>query len=456
MSIGKFLLTNVLLFAAISWNVQAQTLTTNGETVVDGVAAVVGQNIVKFSDVENAFIQMRVRQGQENAYANRCNILESMLVNKLLVHKGQVDSVEVTDEEVEEQVDYYLKQYVRQYGSKEAMKAATGYSYEDFHDIYFDLIKERLITQRVQYNLTQTVKITPAEVDEFFKKIPTDSIPDIATEYELSEILIQPEINETERENVRTRLAELRERILQGENFSMLATLYSQDPGSAKKGGELGFFTRGDMVPQFEAAAFALKPGEVSPIVETSFGFHIIQLIERRGNSMNARHILLIPKVSPDDLLKARVKLDSIANQIRLGNMTFEKAAKQYSTADNGKIGGCATNGNTGGKRFDDAALTQYYPGISFSSMDAGEVSNATAFTTEDGKDAYRIVTITKKVPGHKANLKDDYDKLFSAALNQAKNDKVMDWAAKQIENTYIRIADEYKDCDFKLNWLKK
>ncbi|MDY5969429.1 MAG: peptidylprolyl isomerase, partial [Bacteroidales bacterium] len=400
MLIRKISLT-CMLVATICWNTQAQTVTANGENVIDGVAAVVGQNVIKFSDIENAFIQMRVRQGQENAYANRCNILESMLVNKLLVHKGQVDSVEVTDEEVEEQVDYYLKQYVRQYGSKESMKAATGYSYEEFHDIYFDLVKDRLMTQRVQYNLTQTVKITPAEVDEFFNHIPQDSLPDIPTEYELSEVVIQPEINEAERESVRMRLAEMRERILKGEDFSMLATLYSQDPGSAKKGGELGFFTRGDMVPQFETAAFALKPGEVSPIVETKFGFHIIQLIERRGNSINARHILLIPKVSPDDLLRARVKLDSIANQIRLGNLTFENAAKQYSTVDNGKIGGSVTNSNTGGRRFDDAALAQFYPGISFSAKDVGWVSNATEYTNDDGKEAFRIVTITKKAPGH-------------------------------------------------------
>ena len=452
----KMLAACALCLAALCGGAQAQTKTAGGETVVDGVAAVVGQNIVKFSDVENAYLQTRARQGQTNAFANRCNILESIMLNKLLVYKGEVDSVEVSDDEVEEEVEHYLKQYVRQYGSKEAMKTATGYSYEDFHDIYFGLIKDRKMTQRVEYNLTQTVKITPAEVEEFFAKIPQDSIPEIAAEYELSEIVLQPQVSEEERESVRMRLAELRERILKGESFATLATLYSQDPESAKKGGELGFFTRGDMVPQFEAAAFALKPGEVSPIVETRFGFHIIQLIERRGNSMNARHILLIPKVSPEDMLRARVRLDSIANQIRLGHVTFDSAARQHSTATNGKMGGAVTNDNTGGRRFDETALAQRYPGVSVSHMEVGEVSNAAAFTTEEGKEAYRILSVTHKVPAHKANIKDDYDKLYNAALNQAKNDKVMDWAGKQIENTYIRIADEYKDCAFRLNWQKK
>lgn len=424
-------------------------------TVVDGVAAVVGKQIVKISDVENAFAQMRISQGMNNATSNRCSILENMLISKLLIYKGEVDSVEVKDEEVEEQVEYYLKQYVRQYGSKEAMKTATGYSYDDFHDIYFDLLHDRILTQRVQYGLTEKVRITPAEVEAFYKNIPADSIPIVPVEYEVSEIVMQPEVPEAEREAVRTQLAELRERVLKGENFAMLATLYSQDPGSAKRGGELGFFTRGDMVAPFEAAAFALKPGEVSPIVETSFGFHIIQLIERRGNSINVRHILLTPRVSSEDMLRTRVKLDSIANQIRLGNITFEEAARQYSTAASAKNGGKAINANTGNARFTEDVLTKSYPGISFSALDSNEVSNATAASTEDNQQAYQIVRVDRRVPEHKANLRDDYDKLYNAALAKAKTDKVMDWAGKQIKNTYVRISDEYKGCDFKLKWSK-
>ncbi len=437
---------------------QAQTNDSiaNAGVTVDGVAAVVGRNIVKISDVETAFAQMRASQGLVNAHENRCNILEGLLISKLLVYKGEVDSVEVTDEEVEQQVEYYLKQFERQYGGRQGLKAATGYTYDEMHDLYFDLLHDRILTQRVQYSLTENVKITPAEVTEFYNKIPVDSLPIVPAEYEISEIVLQPQVNETERDAVRMQLAELRERVLKGENFSMLATLYSQDPGSAKRGGELGFFTRGDMVAPFEAAAFALKPGEVSPIVESVYGFHIIQLIERRGNSVNVRHILLSPKVNAEDMLRARVQLDSIANQIRLGNISFEEAAKQYSTAATAVLGGKAINANTGGNRFDAAAAATSYPGISLANMEEGEVSNATAVTLENNANAFQIVRMDKQIPQHTANLKDDYDKLYNAALSQAKNDKLMEWAARQISNTYIRIGDDYKTCSFRLNWLKK
>ena len=215
----------------------------------------------------------------------------------------------------------------------------------------------------------------------------------------MSEILLQPQVPEAERDAVRAQLAALRERVLKGESFSMLATLYSQDGGSAKKGGELGFFTRGDMVAPFEAAAFALKPGEVSPIVESVYGFHIIQLIERRGNSINVRHILITPKVSAEDLLRTRVQLDSLANQIRLGKVSFEEVAKAYSPANSAKLGGKAINSNTGNNRFDDATLQTRYPGISFSSLDTGEVSNATAVTTDNNGNAYQTCAWTRKSP---------------------------------------------------------
>lgn len=425
------------------------------DVVVDEVVAVVGKNIIKLSDVENAYSSIRRQQGYTNAKENRCQILESILLNKLLVHKGEVDSVEVTDDEVEQQVQYYLKNYIRQYGSKEAMFKATGYTYEDLHDIYFRLLKDRIISQRVEGSLTDNVKITPREVAEYYNAIPKDSIPMISDEYEFAEIEIRPSITEAERERVRFELSQMRERILKGEKFSMLATLYSEDPGSAKKGGELGFFTRGEMVSEFEAAAYALKPGEVSPIIETKFGFHIIQLIERRGNSVNARHILITPKASAEDLLKVRMKLDSIATEIRLGNITFEDAAKQYSEGATKLQGGVMTNPYTGNNRFGKEMFKELYSTIPFTNMKVGDISNATVKTTDDNKEAYHIVKLTKKVEAHQANLSDDYDKIYNATLEKAKQDKIQAWAQKMIKNTYIRISDDFKDCNFQLNWTK-
>lgn len=418
------------------------------ETVIDGVAAIVGRNIIKYSDVDRTYAQMRLHSGNENRFENRCAILENLILNQLLVHKGEVDSVEVTDEEVDMYVQEYLKNDLRQYGSKEALREATGFNYDELKEQYERIIRNLLLARRVEYGLTEEVKITPREVNEFFNSLPIDSLPVMPERYELSEIELQPQISEAERDRVRTQLGELRERVLKGEKFSMLATLYSQDPGSAKKGGELGFFSRGDMVSEFESAAFALKPGEVSPIIETQFGFHIIQLIERRGNTLNARHILIMPKVSSEDLLRARMQLDSLAVEIRAGHISFEDAARKYSTAANAKQGGNAVAPD-GSLRFDKQAIDERYYNVGISGMDEGQISNATAMKTEDNQDAYRIVRLNKKHPSHKANLTDDYDNIYNAALANAKQQKMREWARRQMEITYVHLSDEFKDCVF-------
>ena len=441
----KITVASILLFLGLPlFTLQAQ------ETIVDGVAAVVGRNIIKYSDVDRAYAQMRLRSGNENRQANRCAILGNLILNQLLIHKGEVDSVdaEITDEDVKQYVEEYLQNDLQQYGSKEALREATGFSYDELKEQYERMIRNYMVAGRVQYRLTGDIKITPHEVTEFFNSLPVDSLPTIPERYELSEIVLQPTISEAERERVRTQLAELRERIIKGEKFSMLATLYSEDPGSAKKGGELGFFPRGRMVSEFESAAFALKPGEVSPIIETQFGFHIIQLIERRGNTVNARHILLTPKVSTEDLLRARMQLDSIAAEIRSGNISFEDAARKYSTAANAKQGGSAVAPD-GSARFDKATIDEHYYNVGISGMDEGQISNATAMKTDDNHDAYRIVRLNKKYTAHRANLTDDYDNIYNAALADAKNKKLRQWARHQMSITYVRLSDEFKDCTF-------
>lgn len=449
----KILSLSILLSLSSFMMAQGVTAVGSDETVVDKVVAVVGKNIVKLSDVENGYLSVRVSKGYENAFENRCNILEGLLINKLLVHKGEVDSTEVTDQEIEANVQYYLKQYERQYGSHEAIRQATGYTYDEMKDLFTKMMRERMLAERVRHELTNNVKITPYEVQQFFNKIPADSVPEIPETIEVAEIVRKPQINDEERERVKLELNKLRERILKGDRFTTLATLYSEDPGSSSKGGELGFFTRGDMVGEFEAAAFALKPGEVSPVIETQFGFHIIQLIERRGNAINCRHILMMPKVSAEDLLKARMLLDSVAREIRLGHLTFAEAAKQYSDDGNRMEGGRVTHPQTGSYQFTLDDLKQLYPNISFASMNAGDISNATALKTDENKDAYRLMTVVKRNPSHKANLKDDYDRIFNAALENVKQEKIFEWAQKTIKNTYIKIDDEFKDCSFKLKW---
>lgn len=440
-----------LIFAAFASLLAAPMASSFAQDdIVDGVAAVVGRNIIKFSDVERSYAQIRLKQGATDAFNNRCAVLENLILSQLLVHKGEIDSVEVTDEEVNQYVDYYLKNDMRNYGSREAIREATGFTYEELKEQYQRMIRNNLLARRVEYQLTEDVTVTPKEVADFFATLPADSLPMMPERYELSEIVIEPQISETERDRVRTQLAELRERVIKGEKFSMLATLYSQDPASAKKGGELGFFSRGDMVADFESAAFALKPGEVSPIVETQYGFHIIQLIERRGNTINARHILLVPQVSPDDLLAARMKLDSIATEIRAGHIAFDEAARTFSTATNAQAGGVAVNPADGTQRFDKAAIDQNYYNVGIQGMDEGEVSNATAFKNDKSRDAYRIVRLNKKYPAHKANLTDDYDNIQNAALADAKQKKMQRWAKRYMETVYVRLSDQYKDCVFR------
>jgi len=434
-----------LLLLAATAGASAQ----NG-TLVDGVAAVVGRNIIKYSDIDRSVAQMRLKQSVGNEAETRCAILENLVLAQLMIHKGEVDSVEVSDDDVKQYVDYYLKNDLRQYGSKEALREATGFAYDELKEQYERMIRNNLLSRRVEYQLTEGVKVTPAEVTEFFHSLPADSLPMMPERYELSEIVIEPAITEAERDRVRAELASLRERVVKGEKFSMLATLYSQDPGSAKQGGELGFFSRGEMVGEFEAAAFALKPGEVSPIVETKFGFHIIQLIERRGNMLNARHILLVPKVSSDDLLRARVKLDSLAAEIRNGSISFEEAARLHSTAANAKQGGTVTNPNDGSGRLDKTLIDELYYNVGITGMDEGRISNAVPAKTDEQRDAYRIVRLNKKHPAHKANLTDDYDNIMNAALAAAKQRHLQKWAKRQLSNTYIHLADPYKDCVFK------
>ncbi len=441
----------ILIVAALSMALAAEA---QSRQVVDGIVAVVGKTIVRHSDIEQAYTQVRLHQGMQNEKVEKCKLLENMLVSKMLVHKGMVDSVQVSEDQVEREVQRYLQAAVLQAGGKDKLRQVFNYSYDELHDQYFDILHDRMLSQQVEYELTQNVNVTPAEVTEFFSKYDADSLPEIPTQYEVSEIVIEPVISEAERDRVREELSMLRERILKGENFSMLAKLYSQDPGSASKGGEVGFFGRGQMVGEFESAAFALKPGEVSPVVETKFGFHIIQLIERRGNTINVRHILMQPKTSSEDLLRARITLDSLAQELRQGSITFEEAAMRYSDGVSKSQGGAVSNPVEGGARFDKATFNQLYPGIGIVAMDEGEISNATAITTSENKQAYCLVKLTKKIPAHKANLTDDYDRIYNAALQSAKAKKVYDWCNRMVRTTYVRIADEYKDCPgFQVNW---
>jgi peptidyl-prolyl cis-trans isomerase SurA len=296
------------------------------------------------------------------------------------------------------------------------------------------------------------VTVTPSEIRSFYRSIPKDSLPLIKTEYKIAEIVKMPPINIEEKLRVKEQLLDLRKRILKGENFSTMAVLYSQDPGSASKGGELGFYGRGQLYHEFEAVAYKLKEGEVSNIVETEAGYHIIQLIERKGDYVNVRHILLIPKVSPSDLLKARTLLDSVAQLIRADSISFERAVELYSDGEDKNSGGLLINQYTGSTTFEAEQLD---PQVSFviEKMEVGDISNPVPMKTTEQKDAYRILKLLEKTQPHRANLKIDYPRIQDWALQDKQRKAIDQWINKKAKQTYVRVIDEYKSCKFKHDW---
>jgi peptidyl-prolyl cis-trans isomerase SurA len=299
------------------------------------------------------------------------------------------------------------------------------------------------------------VSVTPSEIKNYYKKLPQDSIPLIKTEFKIAQIVKNPPISVEEKIRVKERLLEMRKRILAGESFSTLAILYSEDPGSAKKGGELGFYGRGQLYPEFEAVAFKLKEGEVSNVVETEAGYHIIQMIERKGDYINVRHILLVPKVSPMDLLKARNELDSISNLIRMDSLSFEDAVQMFSDGENKNNGGFLLNPYTGSTTFEAEQLD---PQVSFTieKMEVGEVSSPVPMKTDEQKDAYRLLKLVEKTQPHRANLQDDYSRVQEWALQQKQIEVIDNWINEKAREIYIRIIPAYRECQFQNNWISQ
>lgn len=424
--------------------------------VVDQVAAVVGRNIILQSDIENQYLNYRMQNAIKGSGKEmRCAILEDMLFQKLLVAQAEVDSIVVDDAQVNSELDRRIGGFINQFGSQEKLEQYYNKTISQIKSELFPIIKEQLLAQQVQQQIIADVSVTPSEVRNYFKSLPKDSIPQIKTEYVIQQLVKKPPISIEEKIRVKKRLLELRKRILKGENFSTLAILYSEDPGSAKNGGELGFYGRGQLYPEFEAVAFKLKEGEVSDIVETEAGYHIIQLIERKGDYINVRHILLIPKVSPADLYKARHELDSIANLINSDSISFDDAVARFSEGENKNNGGYLINPYTGGTSFEAEQLD---PSVSFviDKLKVGEISNPVPMKTDKQKDAYRILYLKSKTKPHRANLKDDYPKIQQWALQQKQKKYVDDWVKEKSKNTYIRISDDFTKCKFHYPWLKK
>lgn len=449
MSIRCFRSTIRFFFLTLS---VAWTQSAASQELLDQIMATVGGQIVLKSDIEKQYVQLLAQGGDDPE--SRCMIFDQLILQRLLINQAQLDSVTVSDAQVEGELDRRMRFYVQQIGSEEQLEAYFKTTIRQLKDELRDVIRDQLLVQTMQSKITKDVTITPNEVRAYFESIPPDSLPYIDAEMEIAQILRKPPVSAAEKAAVRARLEEYRAKILAGDEFAVYAALYSQDPGSAKKGGELGFFERGTMVPEFEAAAFNLKPGELSLIIETKFGFHLLQMIERRGNQVNVRHILLQPKTSDADLYQCVNYLDSLRQVIESGKITFEEAAQRYSDDEETRnSGGLLINQETGTTRLSpdkmDRALF-----FQVDSLPIGRITPPLITSTADGKGAYRIVTLKSRSLPHKANLKDDYQKIQEVALSEKQNKALSEWIAKKRKTTYIRINDTMGGCKSLDHWL--
>ena len=421
--------------------------------VIDKIVAVVGKNIIMQSDIEEQYMQYRLQGGVKGSASSiRCEILEDQLFRKLMLNQAELDSIEVTDAQVEQEMEYRIRYYVNQLGSQEKLEKYYNKTMKEIRDELRTMIKDQKLIEEVQRKIVDGVSATPSDVRDFYSSIPKDSIPMVSAQYEIAELVKKPPITLDEKLAVKDRLYGLRSRILKGERFSTLALLYSEDPGSAKKGGELGFHGRGEFAPEFEAAAFALKDGEISEVVETEYGYHILQLIERRGDYVNVRHILLTVKVSPEALQKAYNELDSIANLIRNDSITFDEAVTKFSDEDDKVNGGYLVNSNNGSTLFAAEDLDQQVS-VVVNRLQVGEVSNPVPMKTKNDKDAYRLLIIKKKTTPHKANLQDDYALIQQWTMQKLRQDAINKWIDQKSSKAYVKISDDYCGCDFQFDW---
>lgn len=412
---------------------------------IDKIIVKVDNNIVLQSELEAMYLDY-LSDGHSPDPKAKCELLERLVVNKVLLAKAEIDSITVEDKMIESELDQRMNYFATQFGSAKKIEEAYGKSIETLKSELRTQLHDQKLVEKMQKTITEKIKITPNEVKRFYNSIPKDSIPFFPTEVEVGQIVKIGTVGKEQKKETRDQLRKIRERIVAGEDFATLAKTYSDDIGSGNRGGDLGLAKRGTMVPEFEAAALKLKPGELSPIVETEFGFHIIQLIERRGNEYMARHILLRPNYSSVDLGETEKYLDSLRARILKDSISFEKAAKEYSddkaTASNG---GIVTDQAGNNKIFAENLDPVIY--LALDTMEVGNVSKPLVYRTDDGKSAMRILYYKAKTPPHYANLKDDWQKIYNAALGEKRNKAINEWFEKAKNDVFISIDEEHKDC---------
>lgn len=440
----------LVLFFSLNLSAQRDTI------IIDNIIARVGDEIILQSDVENTYFQW-LAEGNSASSQAKCNVLEDILIQKLLLNQAHIDSIEITDDELDMQVDARLNMFVAQIGG---ITELENYLNKTIFDIKKDLkksLRDQIIAQKMQASLTEDLTVTPSEVADYYNSLPIDSLPLIDISFEIRQISIYPELTEEEESLTLDKLEEIRTKIVSGDRrFESMARMYSEDPGSATKGGELGFFSRVELDPAFAAVAFSLEEGEISEIVKSQFGYHIIQLIERRGERVNVKHILLKPIIPISAKQRAIKKADTLRVRIIQDSIPFKVVAENFSQDDKTKNGGgFIFNEMTGNTKFTISELPHYikYDVINLTN---GEISKPIETLDYVGNTVYKIYLIESKVPEHVANMKDDYYYIHEMALNYHRQKLFSQWISKQQHEVYISIDKQYLDCKFRYdNWLK-
>ncbi|NOZ34579.1 MAG: peptidylprolyl isomerase [Chlorobi bacterium] len=427
------------------------------DKMIDEIVGVVGQKIILKSDVESMALQYKSR-GENNGENLKCFAFEELLYQALLVNQAGIDSIEVSDTQVNGELTRRMNKFEEQMGGREAMEKYFNKPYSDIENHFRSIIKDQLTAQQMEGTITGKISVTPQEVKKYFKTIPKDSLPLIDIKIELAQIVIHPKIKDSQIKQIKKSLQEYKDRVQKGEDFGFLAGMYSDDIASAQKDGDLGWVRRGDLVPEFAAAAFEMtKPNEVSDIVKTEYGYHIIQFLGRKGERIHIKHILKIPKPLISEKIKAKAKLDSIAANIRSGKISFEKAAILYSDdKESSKSGGIVVNPYTGTSEFSSSQLdpaTNYI----LKQMKVGEISEPYESTSMKGKPEIKIIKLLNKTKPHIADINTDYQEISDLAKAHKKTKLISDWISKTQKTTYIKIDDSFYNCDFKYKgWLSK
>jgi len=419
------------------------------EQLVDKVIAKVGSEYILLSEVEEEYAYAKSKN-PELEESTKCDMLDNIIAQKLVIYQAKIDSVEISDDEVETQLDYRFEAILRQMNGDEAFfEEYYGATIAEMKERYRDDQRHKILAERMQQKLISEIEITPKEVTAFYQSVPKDSLPYFKSEMEISEIVMLPVINNQERQKALDKITSLREKVISGAmTFEDAATKYSQDPGSAVKGGDLGFAKRGLYVPEFEAAVFTMAKDEISEVIETEHGFHFIQLIERRGNAVRARHVLIKPEITSADLKKCKELMDSVRTIILSDSLTFEEAVKKYSLknipsyANSGRVKN--ENNNSTFFAADDLDPDTYFAVFE---LKPGQMSKPLELSLMGGQKAYRLIKLNTVTKPHKANLKEDFDKIANFARESKKNEYFLNWLKRKRAETFIWVDDRFKDC---------